>query len=370
MRELGIAKIIMEKRHEKGVTQDELAAYIGVSKASVSKWETGQSYPDITFLPQLAAFFNISIDCLIGYEPQMTKPDIKKLYYRLAADFSKRPFMDVYNECQEIIRKYYSCFPLLYQMATLYMNHYTICTDQETQVHILEEIVELCQRVITESQDAFLAKDAMSMEALALLALQQPAKVFELFGDNLRPVQPEAELIAQAYLMLGNREKAIETMQISGYQNLLFLMSSSVQLIGMYTDQPVKAKEILKRALGVIDLFEMDYLHPNTTLGVYLSGASLACVNQEPDLAIEFLSRFVKGVCELDVIQLHGDQYFDKIDHWIDDVTLGKTAPRGETYIKSSILQMVTSNPAFETLHDHKEYQEIVRRLTEKLGGN
>lgn len=52
-------------RKEKGITQDELANYIGVSKASVSKWETGQSYPDIAFLPQLAAYFNISVDELI-----------------------------------------------------------------------------------------------------------------------------------------------------------------------------------------------------------------------------------------------------------------------------------------------------------------
>ena len=51
MNELNIAKTLVLKRKEKGITQEELAAYIGVSKASVSKWETGQSYPDITFLP-------------------------------------------------------------------------------------------------------------------------------------------------------------------------------------------------------------------------------------------------------------------------------------------------------------------------------
>ena len=56
MKEINIARAIVSRRKEKGITQDELASYIGVSKASVSKWETGQSYPDITFLPQLAAF--------------------------------------------------------------------------------------------------------------------------------------------------------------------------------------------------------------------------------------------------------------------------------------------------------------------------
>lgn len=95
MKELHIAEAILTRRREKGVTQEELAAYIGVSKASVSKWETGQSYPDITFLPQLAAYFNISIDELVGYEPQMTTQDIRKLYRKLCGEFASRPFDQV-----------------------------------------------------------------------------------------------------------------------------------------------------------------------------------------------------------------------------------------------------------------------------------
>jgi transcriptional regulator with XRE-family HTH domain len=43
MKEINIAKTLVSKRREKGITQDELAEYIGVSKASVSKWETGGS---------------------------------------------------------------------------------------------------------------------------------------------------------------------------------------------------------------------------------------------------------------------------------------------------------------------------------------
>jgi transcriptional regulator with XRE-family HTH domain len=112
MKEINIARAIINKRREKGLTQDDLASYIGVSKASVSKWETGQSYPDITFLPQLAAFFNISMDELMGYEPQMSKEDIRKLYLSLSSDFTVKPFDEVLKRCREIAKKYFSCFPL------------------------------------------------------------------------------------------------------------------------------------------------------------------------------------------------------------------------------------------------------------------
>lgn len=103
MKGINIAKTIARKRKEKKMTQDELAKYLGVSKAVISKWETDQSYPDITFLPILTLYFNVSIDELIGYEPQMMKDDIKSLYQRLCHDFTTRPFNDVIGECQNII---------------------------------------------------------------------------------------------------------------------------------------------------------------------------------------------------------------------------------------------------------------------------
>lgn len=54
---LKIAENIYRRRKEKNITQEELAGFMMVTKASVSKWESGQSYPDILLLPKLATFF-------------------------------------------------------------------------------------------------------------------------------------------------------------------------------------------------------------------------------------------------------------------------------------------------------------------------
>lgn len=43
MKELNLSSILLENRHKRGITQEQLAAFLGVSKASVSKWETGVS---------------------------------------------------------------------------------------------------------------------------------------------------------------------------------------------------------------------------------------------------------------------------------------------------------------------------------------
>ena len=71
---------IIRLRKDKGVTQEQMADFLGVTKASVSKWETKQSMPDISLLPIIASYFDVSIDDLLGYEPKLTVEEIEKIY--------------------------------------------------------------------------------------------------------------------------------------------------------------------------------------------------------------------------------------------------------------------------------------------------
>lgn len=57
-----IGKTIKALRAQKGVTQEQAAAHLGVSFQAISKWETEASLPDITLLPAIAAYFGVTID--------------------------------------------------------------------------------------------------------------------------------------------------------------------------------------------------------------------------------------------------------------------------------------------------------------------
>lgn len=57
-------------RKENHLTQEQLAQELGISAQAISKWENGQSYPDIELLPQLANLLHVSIDALLGYASQ------------------------------------------------------------------------------------------------------------------------------------------------------------------------------------------------------------------------------------------------------------------------------------------------------------
>ena len=59
-------------RKQKGLTQEELATALFVSRTAVSKWESGRGYPNIDSLKSIAKFFGITVDELLSTEQALT----------------------------------------------------------------------------------------------------------------------------------------------------------------------------------------------------------------------------------------------------------------------------------------------------------
>ena len=63
---------LQQLRKSRGLTQEELAQALYVSRAAVSKWESGRGYPSIDYLKQISLFFSVSIDDLLSGETLLT----------------------------------------------------------------------------------------------------------------------------------------------------------------------------------------------------------------------------------------------------------------------------------------------------------
>ena len=62
------SEILLQKRKSLGLSQEELAEQLGISRQAVSKWETGEASPDLNKLLALSAALNVSLDTLCGLQ--------------------------------------------------------------------------------------------------------------------------------------------------------------------------------------------------------------------------------------------------------------------------------------------------------------
>lgn len=68
-----LSEQIYQLRRQKGLSQEQLAEQIGVSRQAISKWESGASTPDLEKLQALSRFFRVSLDVLVG-QPDTDEP--------------------------------------------------------------------------------------------------------------------------------------------------------------------------------------------------------------------------------------------------------------------------------------------------------
>lgn len=76
------SEIFKALRKDKMVTQEQVADVLGVSAQAVSRWETGASYPDITILPAISAFFETTVDQLLGIRQPVKKQKLLYIQFR------------------------------------------------------------------------------------------------------------------------------------------------------------------------------------------------------------------------------------------------------------------------------------------------
>ena len=76
-----MGKEIRRLRQDRGLTQEALAAALNVSAQTVSKWECGNSVPDVQLLPEIAIYFGVSIDQLFAMTPAQQMERIENRIY-------------------------------------------------------------------------------------------------------------------------------------------------------------------------------------------------------------------------------------------------------------------------------------------------
>ena len=115
--ETSIAENIRACRKQHGLTQEQLAEALGVSVGAVYKWESRSSLPELRLIMEMADFFGISVDALLGY--QMKDNRLNAAVERLW-QASRSGDHEALSEAEKAVRKFPHSFDAVFAAANLY----------------------------------------------------------------------------------------------------------------------------------------------------------------------------------------------------------------------------------------------------------
>lgn len=175
-----ISENIKNLRKAHSLTQEQMAEALGVTVGAVYKWEAGLSMPEIKLIMEIADFFEISVDTLLGYEQQ--NGNVENRIQRICQCIQEKDYEEGASEVEKTLKKYPNNFKVTYAGAMLY------------KMKFLEE---KCEEAMIKSNQLF-------EKAISLLYQNTEKSINEVTILNH---------MASNYLAAGDIEKGLELLK-------------------------------------------------------------------------------------------------------------------------------------------------------------
>ena len=180
-------------RLSRGNRQEDLAAHLGVSAQSVSKWERGENLPDLTLIPAIASYYNVTVDDLLGVGEERKRERLLLYYEKKHTELMKKGKTEediaLWREAQ---KEFPNEHMVLARLAfAIYTHEGVRKSDDKTRFN---EAISLAERVLNESTEQ---------------ALHDPA-----FEQSFR--ESALQTICLSYSFAGNPEMAKKYAKMGG----------------------------------------------------------------------------------------------------------------------------------------------------------
>ncbi len=191
---LSLSSNISKLRKERSMTQEQLAEALGVTFASVSKWERGVATPELNLIAEMADLFDVSFDVLVGYGVQ--NGSVIALEERIHQLQREKKYDEAITEAEKALLRYPNDFRIVYRAGELY----AVASIERSNEKLLLRCIELLER------------------SILLLSQNDDPDISEVSIQNE---------IAQCYIALGKYEKGLDLLKkynVSGVHNDLIAM--------------------------------------------------------------------------------------------------------------------------------------------------
>ena len=169
--ETRIAENIRAYRKQRGLTQEQLAEVLGVSVGAVYKWESRSSLPELRLIMEMADFFDVSVDALLGY--RMKDNQLNATVERLWKASGSRDYGAV-SEAEKAVRKYPHSFDAVYAAAFLYYA-FAAETKKEPWLRRAIELMDSARLLVAQCPDPRVNESVL---------YGRMAEMYELLGET------------------------------------------------------------------------------------------------------------------------------------------------------------------------------------------
>ena len=347
--ELNIAGTIRRLRKEMGITQEEFASAMGVTTQAVSKWERGEGYPDITFLPDMAEYFHVSLDTLCGIDEQQKQKQISSIIHATANAS--------YAEGVQIAREGLAKFPHSVQLQNNLAEALMGCTAQWTPPkEVLEEVIGLYESIIRHCPDLnSISPNAIPLLCQAYVSMGEYKKAKQIAVQTNGKYESQrvwCEIFKGEELVMHIQESIIQTLP-----DIHFMVKAVIRTEGYTTREKIALCEKMIEIyalfyecrdwpIGLLFSYQLYIQIAALSIKLHDTAGGLAALDKAAELAIRMDSLPCEGVPSSLLLNRSDFQYF--------------SAPGSE---RASLREDIEAEPAFDPLRKMQEYERILEKL-------
>lgn len=377
MNQISISKHILEERSRSGLTQEELARRLGVTKAAVSKWECGQSTPDITLLPRIASLFSITLDDLFGYEPMASEEERDEVRSRLLALLEKDAGSAL-DYAKEQSALHWSDSELLRVIALALYAKVIEPGPSENESHdeAMPDLAELAERTLRrtlqldpDGPSADFVQQALCM----LLASEERGEQATELIERMIPSKPNTAAIVLAGIEMraGDPEGAVKTLKRQLLCSLIEATSCAQVLCGLQNLDVDDLEQLLALARGILAPQGFAFLSPTLVPAIRLAFATRLAEVGDTARALDELQQFLLDLddcCEM-LTSPQNPPFFDCVQELLWQEGNEQTeAARGNAtkMLRTAFTDSIAANKSWDALCGDLRFEAIMQQLKDK----
>lgn len=341
---------IAECRRKQGLTQEQLAAQLGISAGAISKWENGNTTPDISLLAPLARALHITLDELFDFHEKLSDEETARIKAEVRTCMLQESFAKGEQLLNQYLKEYPSSPALKLCAGTLLFMHAPLAenADDDFVNEKYRIAVDIFQSVI-DSNEIKLMNSALFSKAHCLLQLKE----YEECEQLLKTLNAQSIDASAITLSLYEEQERYEDVKIS-CRRLLFQelpkCSAYLSILARHCDKEEKFY-LLNTLSQLEELFQFNHGNSQLALCHY-------ALDENLDKAAHHFKNYIQQLCSMpDNYDQHPIFKGIRLDYSADNLNA----------VKKLQLVELMNEEKYKKMQNCKDYKDAIERIKEFL---